>query len=74
MRKIKFIVHTNTALGSIEKEGYFHQFGIDYAGFISTPGGAYQFSVAIVEDTAGKIWTTRPENITFLSPPENVKA
>ena len=44
------------------KEGYFHEWGSDYEEFETGPGN---FSVAIVEDEDGNVFTPCASNVVF---------
>ena len=48
----------------IEMKGHFHEFGLElFEGYDEI----FNYTVAIIEDYEGKIWTTAPDNIIFLT-------
>lgn len=70
LRKCKFIVYEcsvskfGTMRSKKSKFGYFHQFSMQYEEF---ENGAVPYSVGIVEDTDGKVYTPSAADINFLS-------
>lgn len=53
------------AFETVEVEGYFHGWGVDYEELES---GAGNYTVGLIEDMKGKMHMFQPEEITFLTP------
>ena len=64
MRKVKFIPDYRK---KETKEGYFHQWGVNYEEFGDV--GVGNTTVAIIEDSQGEIHMIYPEQVTFIDKP-----
>ncbi len=69
MRKCKFNLNyiSKEDFDKTWEEGLFHQWGSDYEEFESGPGN---YSIAIVENSEGKVHTVTPDCVVFLDSPK----